>query len=1260
VPTDVLLDAIWSDRPPESGATALQVRVSQLRKSLERHGSSSNLETRPPGYVLSVDPDEVDVRRFERLVGEGRAALADQEAQRAAAILSEALTLWRGPALADVAYESFAQPEIARLEELRLTALEERLEADLACGRHEELVGELEALVALHPLRERPRRQLMLALYRSGRQAEALDAYRGARRALVEELGLEPSEELRQLEQAILRQDPVLSAPFVESAAEPLSLVAEERKVVTVLFADLVGSTALTASHDPERTRVLLDRYYEAMASEIEASGGTVEKFIGDAVMAVFGAPVAHEDHVERALHTALAMRRRLALLYGGELKLRIGVATGEVVVASGRDGGALVTGIPVNACARLEQNASPGDILVHSRTARAATGAFEFGPTIAIEVDGIREGLECRRLIRALARMRPRGLRDVEPVFVGRETELDLLCTSFRRVASELRPSLVTVVGAPGVGKSRLLHEFWEWLARCSPQPLRRTGRCPSYGRAITYVPLGEILREELGLLTTDAVEVAHDRLGDRDILGLALGADVGQQLHPLEAQEKLREAAVGFFQEMVARRSAVLLVEDIHWAQEPLLELIERLVREVQGSLMVVATARPEFLDLRPSWGRGLRDAATIWLEPLSSEDTGLLVEELLDAELPSELVEAVVERSGGNPFFAEELLGSLADRGTLVRASGRWTVDADSAALPTPSSVQAVLSARIDLLPPVEKAALHAAAVIGRSFWRGAVRELLDGASADLDLLEARDFVRRQTPSSVDGETEYVFKHTLTREVAYAGIAKARRARLHAGFAEWLAQVGAEHDDHASLLAHHYAEAVRADDADLAWAEDQIQLGRLRKIALLWLRRAGELAVGRYELDDAIALFTRALDLATGSERCDLYQRIGRANALKFDADGFWSALQSAASCAVDDVTRADYEAELAFEVFMRSGMWTSTPPLEQVRASIEFALEHAGPVSAARSTALVAKAFAEVGDIDEAAAEAWAIADELDDPVLRSSALDAQQHVATRAGDYERAWAFGNRRLELLDFISDPDHRADIVQSLIPASVATGRIAQARELVRLNDAITRPLTPHHQVHGVALAVGVEEMLGNWPAIAPIEERVLATVEANLMTPCTQGPAALIVCALAAAEVGDDARSRRLEHVADELVFPGWQVLDALRLRLALARDDLERADELLAPLLAEGESWYRRGHWSIATTLTAPIDALARLGRRDEVEERAPFLLGAGIYFEPFAWRALGVVRGEHDLVRQAAAGFAALGLDWHVAETAKLV
>jgi class 3 adenylate cyclase len=503
-----------------------------------------------------------------------------------------------------------------------------------------------------------------------------------------------------------------------------------ERKLVTVLFADLVGSTEAASEADPERVRATLERFYEAMAAEVEVAGGTVEKFAGDAVLAAFGAPAALEDHAERALHAALAMQRRIRELDGGRLQLRIGINTGEVVVGGAREGSSFVTGDAVNVAARLEQAAEAGEILAGERTVSTVRGAFEFGEPTTIAAKGKPEGVRCRRLVRALSLMRPRGVGGLRQAFVGRERELELLEAAYRAAVERRGPELVTIVGDAGVGKTRLVRELWQWLAEQVPQPVQRTGRCLSYGQ-VTYWALGEVLREQLGLLDSDPPEAALERLRGREILGLALGLDVAGDLHPMVARDRFQDAWVELFGELAESRPAALLVEDVHWAEEPLLELLEHLLAALRSPLLLIATARPELVERRPGFGVRAR-GEMLQLEPLDSACSDRLLAELLASDPPRQL-KVLVARAEGNPFFVEEILGSLVDQGLLERRNGGWDLRGLPSGFAVPDTVQAVVAARIDLLEPSEKAALQAASVIGRVFWSGPIYELLGALRA-----------------------------------------------------------------------------------------------------------------------------------------------------------------------------------------------------------------------------------------------------------------------------------------------------------------------------------------------------------------------------------------------------------------------------------------------------------------------------------------------------------------------------------------------
>ncbi len=394
-----------------------------------------------------------------------------------------------------------------------------------------------------------------------------------------------------------------------------------ERKRATILFADLVGSTELSASLDPEHARDLLDRFYDAMEAEIALGGGTVEKFIGDAVVAVFGAPAAQEDHAERALQVALWMQERLQELFGGRLSLRIGVNSGEVVVGRPREGSSFATGDAVNVAARLEQAAEPGRALVGERTASLVGSAFELGEPRTVEAKGKEGGVVCRELRRMRAPRRPRGGHGLEARFVGRKRELEWLEDMVARAQAEGRPRLAMVVGEAGMGKTSLVRQLRE---RLPAGTAFRLGRCLSYGRGVTYSALADVLRQELGLRQEDSAEDTLERLAGREILGLTLGLDVAGDLDPRAALLRLQDEWVQLISQLGARGPAVLVIEDLHWAAEPLVEVLERVLSDAEGPVLVLATMRPE---------RAVFPAAdTLSLERLADGEVAELIEAAL----------------------------------------------------------------------------------------------------------------------------------------------------------------------------------------------------------------------------------------------------------------------------------------------------------------------------------------------------------------------------------------------------------------------------------------------------------------------------------------------------------------------------------------------------------------------------------------------------------------------------------------------------
>jgi class 3 adenylate cyclase len=995
-----------------------------------------------------------------------------------------------------------------------------------------------------------------------------------------------------------------------------------------MLFADLVGSTELGGSLDPEYTRDLLDRFYDAMAAEIALGGGTVEKFIGDAVVAVFGAPAAQEDHPERALQTALWMLERLRELFGDRLQLRIGVNSGEVVVGRPREGSSFVTGDAVNVAARLEQAAQPGQVLVGERTAALVGEAFELGEQRTVEAKGKEGGVACRELGRMLAPRRPRGGRGLQSTFVGREHEVDRLAEHLARCSATRRPSLVTLVGEAGVGKTTLVREFRE---RLPEEALFRLGRCLSYGRVVTYSPLADVLLQHLGLRREDSPETVLARLDGREILGLTLGLDVAGDLDPRAAGLRLHDEWVGLIAEVSAERPLVLAVEDLHWAADPLIDLLERVLAEVQGPLLLLGTTRPE-RDRLPS-------GESFVLEPLGDEAARDLVDRTLGAPLEEAARELVIRQAEGNPFFLEELLADLLDRELLERRNGGFALRGGKTGLGVPDSVHAVLAARIDLLAPEAKEALQAAAVIGRSFSPAGLAALV-GSAAEVRTLVERGFVRPTEP-------ELVFKHALTRDVAYGSLPKAARARLHATYADWLAGDSAS-DARAGMLAYHYAEAVDPEIASLAWRDREDEAERLRGAALRWLRRAADLAVGRFDLDEALALLHRAAELDPG--RCDLWHAIGRVNALKFDGEAFWQAMLKAIELASDREELATLYGELAFESTMRGAMWRKAPDDAVALGWIEQALELAAPDSRACAYASIARAMRE--DDVPAAERAIAVAEQLDDVELLSYGYQTRFGIDQLAANFNGAHEWARRRRNLAERFTDPDHLSQVHLCSSTAELALGRLDEAEAEALRHEEIAVRLSPHHAVHAIGNLLTLDEAVGRWDRLHGRQERTERAVAANADTPCIYNARSLLACAAACAALGLDAEACRLEAETAALGFEGYGLwLDALRARLALIRGDLDRVGALL-----EGSEKWRWPTWNYVSGVATRLDALVAVGRAAEAEEDAVLHAQPGTYLEPFALRTLGIVRGDPALVAQAIERFEAMGLDWYAAET----
>jgi class 3 adenylate cyclase/tetratricopeptide (TPR) repeat protein len=686
----------------------------------------------------------------------------------------------------------------------------------------------------------------------------------------------------------------------------------EERRVVTVLFCDLAGFTARSDQADPEDVRALLRPYHARLRAEIERFGGTLDKFIGDGVMAVFGAPASHEDDPERAVRCGLAIVEATGEL---DLRVRVGVNTGEAVVASDRHQSEGVVGDVVNTAARLEGVAPVGGVLVGEATYRATRGVFDYRPLAPVRVKGKAGPLPV--WVAASARSRLGVAVDQAPStpFLGREAELGQLRRAYATARDERSVRLVTVSGEPGVGKSRLVREFRAFIDAQPELVAWRQGHCLPYGEGISFWALGEVLKAQAGILEFDAPAAVAAKLADAVAAAVEEPAErqwLESRLAPLLGLAGDMEARAGtpeqaeaftawrrFLEAVAARRPLVMVLEDLHWADDALLAFVRHLGEEARDvPLLVVATARPELFDRQPD------RAATISLAPLSDADTARLIAALLgQAVAPDGAHTTLLGRIGGNPLYAEQVCRMLDDQGLLERDDHSVRVTAAETVLP--DSVQAVIAARLDTLAPERRSLLQDAAVVGTVFWSGALGAIDGrdpaGATADLQELARRAFIRPVRASSVAGEAEYAFWHNLTREVAYGQLPRTARVAKHRAVAAWIEEVAGDRvADHAELLAHHYLTALELARAARATEE----AAALHDPACRFLVLAGDRAM-TLDVARADSHYQRALSLLPAAHP-------GRARALEKAAEAAQQAGRATQASALLAEAIAGFEA------------------------------------------------------------------------------------------------------------------------------------------------------------------------------------------------------------------------------------------------------------------------------------------------------------------------------------------------------------
>lgn len=809
----------------------------------------------------------------------------------------------------------------------------------------------------------------------------------------------------------------------------------EERKVVTVLFTDLVGFTSRAEELDPEDVRALLTPYYARLREQIEQRGGTVEKFIGDAVMAVFGAPVAHEDDPVRAVLTAIAIRDS-----SPDLEIRTAVHTGEALVALDADvtaGEAFVSGDVVNTAARLQSAAPVNGILVGEATYRATRHVIDYRDAPAVEAKGKSKPVPVWEVVDARSRFGTDVEQTHRTALVGRERELFLLTDAFARSKTEETAQLVTLVGVPGIGKSRLVAELFSILDADPDVYWWRQGRSLPYGESRSVWALGEIVKAQAGILESDDAQTAQEKLAavcedEWVLLHVQPLAGVAGEID--ESRDRRNEAFSAwcrFFEALAEERPLVLVFEDLHWADDTLLDFVDHLAEWVSGvPMLLVATARPELLERRPDWGGGKRNATTLSIGALSDEATARLL-----PVMPAETQQLVLARAEGNPLYAAEF--------------ARMVEDGAGDELQLPETVQGLIAARIDQLPPEEKSLVQDASVLGKVFWPSALESTSEGA---LHALERKEFIRRDRRSAVAGETQYAFLHLLVRDVAYGQIPRARRMEKHREAAGWLESLSPDRsEDRAEMLAHHYREALRLAEASGADATP------FRESARAALAEASERAAALSSWAAAADLAAEALALGESPE---LQLRLARGRAYGLNEFDF-----ALAQDACDGFqARSDIAGAAEAESLLSWMCWWQGDG-EGARSHTIRALEFCdglpNSIAHVRAYAQAARLEGIGGDpayAVELADKALALADEFDRDDFRSNALNSRGISRDKLRDNgsldDLAYA-----IELADRSSNPTEMSISRNNYGSVLTSYGRLLEARAIVADAEAVAR---------------------------------------------------------------------------------------------------------------------------------------------------------------------------------------------------------
>ena len=1078
---------------------------------------------------------------------------------------------------------------------------------------------------------------------------------------------------------------PACGSPVVPETEAP-----EMIKLVTILFCDVVGSTAQQERLAPEDARALMAEFLEAMSQVIRSEGGTIERYIGDALMADFGVPVAREDDAIRAVRAALKMLARVEEWNRGDparqMQIRIGINTGEVSTGGSFGRKLLVMGDAVNVAARLEQIAAPGSVVVGPRTERAVRKHFELQRLDPIALKGVSESVSPFVVIGERAVIE--GVTtSFEATLVGRKDELQVLQDHFDQVVREETPQLLTLIGDPGIGKTRLISEF---ATEVAGDATVLYGRCLPAG-GVTLWPLREILRALADLTGTDSPEVALDKIktfvgelltasekDEKNLTSAALASSIGIEagletfagLDPRDVYREVLRAWRLILSSMASRRPTLMVIEDLHWAEETTLGLLHDLERHAEGPILIVCPARPELLTSNPEWPSSLRSYSSLVLEPLNLEHSAQLVKSLLRiGDLPEPIRYRILERGEGNPFFIEEILQRLMDAGYLQKTAGGWEADEKISEVEIPDNIQAVILSRLDLLNEDERRVIQQAAVVGRIFWVGALRHLLGPEELDdiLRSLRRRQLIADRVTSSLAGEEEYIFKHVLIRDVAYESLPRTSRGHAHAAAAQWIEKVRGERaTEVAELMSYHYMNAFH-------FLQDEAFAGEARAYSLI----AARSALRRFAIAQAEVYGQQAVGLSVESrDRIDTLEALGDIYHLSSKGDDAWAAfsdaLEEASANKADNVVVARIAAKAAIIPTRFVGLMDTSLPPERVRKTIDVGLAATDDVrSRERSLLLLSRAFLQAQGYEEPdehgkhdAEAALDIAEELGDPDLISGALDAiagQLYSEGRHGDIAR---ITQRRLDLIPRLRDVYEISDIHGTAAYTLTFIGRYEEAARHATLSmEYAQRASDVGGMIHALNWRSQARCKLGDWDGVLDDQAHVERLEDRG----SGEMPAAFAIRSYGAALFchemrGERAETERLlrifrryygENVHSGLTFLGPLALPAR----ALAHNG--HPEEARSWLLLDGQLY-------LATHLEAACDIVAARGAWDEAPElvaraRAQVARGDLEALACFADRlegqyaaASGDRNSAETLLHKCAAGFARLGARWEEA------